>query len=398
MGGAQMYAANKLAYYEQLGWHPDIFFYNEGSVKIGYLQQFCDNLIPELSKPFIDLDNPTRDRIAQKIIGKYDKNDEVIFECHTPGLSFLGEYLAKKINGKNTVFLLEESYPLFTERELDFFEYKYKRHELLNTFPEVLALIFQERYSPERFNDSGIRLNPYCDNVIDYSPIDLPESVADADYTILSIGRLDKPYVKIALKEILNFTQKYSDKKFNLVIIGGDAENVMEDYINRLFQNCKNVSLYLLGYLFPIPYDWIKVADASIASANSVLVSANEGVPTIAIDTQDLQPIGVYGHTTSNHWIRADEPAIPTSSLLEDIIIDRKYGNRAETNQQSNELEYHLRPHYDYLLTSDTTRSYFDTSKMYSHKDRLIYVCKKALIKFYLGIKQLRSFKLKHKD
>ena len=389
MGGAQMYAANKLAYYEQLGWKPGMFFYNEGPVRINYLKQFEGNLIPELIQPFRSCNSKFRDKLAHAILDRYDEQDELLFECHTPELAYWGEYLAQKSHGKSTIYLLEESFPKFTEGELNFYDFKYERKELINSVAESVQRIFQHRYNKDKYGGHGYEIRAYCENVVDYTSIDLPQETEGADYNIISIGRLDKPYIKGMLDEILLFSKSHMDKQINLIVVGGDLYNTMNDYIRQIFCSVSNVRLFLLGYLFPVPYDWIKLADVSIASSNSILVSANEGVPTIGIDIHDFQPIGIYGQTTKNLWARDNEPAIPVSVWLEDILVDKKYCKVHVEHNLVDDLGNHLKPHLDLLNDSAKTKEYFDVEHMYSCKEQAIYMIKDALRPLYRRLKTI---------
>lgn len=378
-----MYAANKLAYYESLGWKPDIFFHNEGPVRISYLKQFEGNLIPELIKSFRGSDRKLREQIAKRILDRYNPEDELLFECHVPELAYWGEFLAKKSQGKCTIYLLEEAFPKFTKGELDFYGFKYGRKELMNCVQESLSRIFQCKYDPKFHCGFGFQIMPYCNNVVDYTPLQLPSEVKDADYSIISIGRLDKPYIKPMLDEIWMFTQKHKDILFNLIVAGGDLYNKMPDYIREKFSGIGNVQLFLLGYIIPIPYDWIKVSDVSIASSNSILVSANEGVPTIGIDIHDFHPIGIYGKTTHNLWSRENEPVVPISKWLEEVLIEGKYKKKLIEHHEMEDLEAHLRPHYDLLKSSAQTKEYYDVEKMYTVGDKIIYDLKKILRPIY---------------
>lgn len=388
MGGAQMYAANKLAYYESLGWKPDIFFHNEGPVRINYLKQFEGNLIPELIRPFRSCSREFHEIIAHRILYRFDKDDEILIECHTPELAYWGEYLAQKARGKNTIYLLEENFPRFTKGELDFYEFKYSRRELMNSFSESLSRIFQGRYDEVHHVGHDPNIKAYCDNVLDYTPIDIPMEVRKASYSIISIGRLDKPYIKPMLDEIYKFSQKHTDKIINLIVAGGDLHNLMPDYIKEKFSSAKNVQLSLLGYIIPIPYDWIKISDVSIASSNSILVSANEGVPTIGIDIHDFQPIGIYGYTTNNLWTRENEPVVSISEWLESVLIKGEFKKKLVNNHAKDDVAEHLKPHYDLLMASDKTKEYYDVEGMYSLGEKLAYSLKKVLRPLYSRIRR----------
>ena len=123
------------------------------------------------------------------------------------------------------------------------------------------------------------------------------------------------------------------------------------------------------------------------ASSNSILVSANEGVPTIGIDIHDYQPIGVYKHTTDNLWSRENEPLTPLSEWLEEVLIKGKYPKKLIEHNLADELGEHLKPHLDKLNDSAKSKEYFDVENMYSVGERLVYKVKKILRPLYKRIR-----------
>jgi hypothetical protein len=71
--------------------------------------------------------------------------------------------------------------------------------------------------------------------------------------------------------------------------------------IPEKYKQLSNTNIYMMGYTFPVPETILEKSDVGIASANSVLVTANKNVPTICIDMNDYYAIGVYGYTTKNY-------------------------------------------------------------------------------------------------
>lgn len=391
MGGAQMYAANKLEYYERLGWKPDIYYYDIGPIRIEYLRQFESNYVPELKKHLRRCNKKEINKALGIILGNNYSEDDILIECHMPPLALWGELIADRSNGKNTVFLIEENLPRFTNAELSFYVFKFSRKEMLNSGENGLKRILQKKYDAIKYSDYNYSIKPYCSNVVDYTPIQLPEDVRNAEYSILSIGRLDKPYIKPMLKEILIFTEKHSDKRFNLIIIGGDLRNEMAEYIKNMFSCHKNVQLYLLGYIFPIPYDWISISDVAIAMSNSVLVSANEGIPSINLDIQDMEPIGVYGYTTENLWRRKDEEKKNIVLWLEEILIKRTFVKTGVKHDRYEELAKNLAPHLELLNMSSNTKEYFDVLHMYSYVDKFVFFLKRLILPVYLKLNKIKK-------
>lgn len=381
-----MYAANKLAYFESLGWKPDMYYYDYGLVRIEYLKQFEGNYLPELKKPLRSSSKKEINRVLDSVMKGQGADDEILIECHMPALALWGELIAARSKGKNTIFLIEESLPRFSKAEVDFYEYKIGRKELLSSGEKRLKSILGRRYDAQKYGAYNFNLKPYCNNVVDYTPVKLPDEISDAEYSIISVGRLDKPYIKPMLDEILVFVKEYNRVHFNLIVVGDDHKFKMSNYIKGLFAEEHNISLFLLGYVFPVPYDWVKIADVSIASSNSILVTADEGIPTIGIDIGDNLPIGIYGQNTNNLWRRKDEPVRSISQWLDDILIKKMYTKNLQPNKRGKDLETHLKAHVDFLESSDQSKEYYDVENMFSIFDNVWFYLKKYLIKCYMAI------------
>lgn len=70
-------------------------------------------------------------------------------------------------------------------------------------------------------------MKPFCSNVIDEND-EINIDLKRADYTILSIGRLDKPYIQTLLNELICFIGLHPQTRFNLIFIGGSADGYVE--------------------------------------------------------------------------------------------------------------------------------------------------------------------------
>ncbi|MBR5483598.1 MAG: glycosyltransferase [Alistipes sp.] len=381
MGGAQMYVANKASYYESLGWECAVFFYTEGPVYINYLKRFADNFIPELANSIWSLSKKSRDSIIKRICNEINNCDEVVIESNLLSLAYWGELIAQKIGGKHVVFILQETIPSLTSVQAEFLDFKLNRKELLNSHNRALHNIFKSHYK-SLYDNYNYQLVPYCSNVLDNTPTEKPPTIIDADYNIFSIGRLDKDYIKPMLDEIKTFVEKYQTHHFNLVFIGNDNSHVMEEYIQDHFSSTKNVHLSLLGYVFPVPYDWIKLADISIASSNSVLITSEVGIPTIAIDGRDLKAIGIHNHTTTSTVFRKEsEPEVSVSSLIEAVLIKRQYAKNLKPALLDEKLNFHFSKHAELVTSSSRQQLYFDVINIYNFIYRVGFVIKRILRK-----------------
>ena len=238
MGGGQMYVANKLKYFRILGWETSVFFYNDGEIFIPDLKKYSLNLVRFLRYDICSCSNSEKKKVASFILGDVNINDEIIIESNQLHLSMWGEYLAALCKGKHLVYLLDENFRRISYKESLFFDFKIRRNELMNSEINTLKSLFKSFYK-EKYAEGLTTIEAYCSNVVDYTPITIPEFISDADFNLLSVGRLDKPYIKPMLEGLKNFCNEHCELKFNIIFVGSDANNIMPNYINNFFCNIR---------------------------------------------------------------------------------------------------------------------------------------------------------------
>ncbi len=391
MGGAQMYVRNKVIDVEKRGYIPIVLFFKENNIYITDLCRFNQNLIEELEyNPIFFLDCK-RKKILKYISKQLLECRECIIESHTPILAMWGELLARTLEFPviHFTYLLSEKV-ILNKGLFDFLFYKYKKKELVGIKNQTLINAFQPWVDDEII---GYNLLASCSNT--YENISCKDSfiLPIADYSIGSIGRLDKPFVIPMLDDILKFVNKYRDKTFNLYFIGGGTDDVKLE-IEKKLENVLNVNLCITDFIFPIPIDLILCCDVFISSAGSCVVSKNCGVPTIAIDGNDFKAIGILGYTTEECLFRKDEPKVEIDCLLEDVLILKLYKKTGEIVH----LNFDFDSHWDFIKNINTEKTFYDFIEYkLSRKDRF-----KALLfqifGFYLGglcIKNASEFKQK---
>jgi glycosyltransferase involved in cell wall biosynthesis len=372
MGGAQMYAANKCIYLENHGWEVNVFYYQNFPIKIKSLEKHKSNLIPDFSYGFYFIPAKRRREILDQIKACVSKDDNVIVETHLLSLAYWGELVAKEVGGRHIINFLEEGVPAFNDRQLAFFEFKLRNWELMNAEEICLHRVFKKHFK-EEYLQYEHRVDFMCTNVIDESD-NTHYDFKTCDFSILSIGRLDKPYMVTMLEEIKKFVSEFSQLSFNLIFVGGSDSGEEEERIPTVFHEFGNVNVYMLGFTFPVPLSIIQSAGVGIASANSILVTADQGIPTIAVDIHDYKAIGVYGHTTRNKFLRTDEPLIPISSLLKDVLIEEMYPKREPSSASySDAMDKEFEKELAFLKKSSCNEKiYFDVDAIYNKKKHLI--------------------------
>ena len=364
MGGAQMYLRNKMLFLEERGWHVSVFFFNEGEILIPELQRFSSFLIPDLRLQVSTVSKKrSKDVIARMIDMMGGANGECFIETHVYQLSYWAELLAKETGGYNLLCFLHEQYPSFSEREIAYLHYKCKRGELLKSSSWI-----ESRLGQHWMNDKTFKLPSYS-NVT--TKKEFKFEYDSSLKSILSIGRLDKPYIMPMLSEIVAFARN-EGADVNLFLVGGAAEESYLDDIKSFLADKHQIIPYFFGYMYPVPENIIKSSDVAIATSGAVMVPTEMGVPTIAVDAQDYMAIGVYGVTTQNKMRRTIEPPTKIAVLLHDILVNKKYigmeNAGAIAEKERNQL---LQNHLSIVEEHDAVKEYYDVFSIYSRKEIL---------------------------
>lgn len=379
MGGSEMFTANKSKYLREHGWGVNVFYFNtRGEVMIPELEKYKGNCIPELLLRIEHFTKIYRNKIISRIIEGINDDDQVVIESHLFNLGIWGELIAQRIGAKNILNFMEENIGEVSKNEADFMEWKLKRWEILNASDKSFHRYFNSRYKEEYKQYTHNFMRVYCSNVTTNKEVDV-SFISPADYTILSIGRLDKPYILPSIKEVITFAKENAVKTINLIVVGGSPDGNSEKKIDIFCNPIDNLRVYQFGYMFPVPSNIIQLADVAFSSANSISVSANQGIPTVGIDIHDTLPLGVYGKTTQNKFSRDDEPVIALSQWLHQILVDKKYVKESpilEDDKESNEV---FGKQIDFLSLSPSDRRTYDVENMYSLPTYILFNIKRHI-------------------
>lgn len=388
MGGAQMYTSNKVDYLRQKGW--EVFVYYSlpyKSLLIEILREFDGNYLPDMQYGIQFLPKKRIEKTINTICKRTNDYEKIVVETHLVSLVGWGELIAEKTGGRHIINFLEEHPHALSNREAAYFEFKLKRREIINASEASLKRLFGTFYKEEYLkyeHKSGF----FCSNVVSDTIFD-DSSIKKADFNILSIGRLDKPYIETLVQELKVFAQKNNTYSFNVHFVGGSNSGSVEKWIEQELGIIENVNLYLLGFVYPIPSGLIEKADVAVASANSILVTAERGCPTISIDMADYGGIGVFGYTTENKFKRTVEPFVPISELLEQVLIKKtiEVSIDKKSNKNSGRSQKQMEESVDYIGQMDGNNNYYDVKELNSILERC-YCLLKWFIHQYLGIKK----------
>lgn len=365
IGGTQIYARNKLQYMQNHGWKACMVTTEPGKdIMVKEMYPFKDGVFPELMRNPYFYNVRQRKKIINKVL-KYIFNfanpaDEIVIESNFMAITPWAELVAKELNARNFIFLIQEDYNIQSKRYLDFFYFKYNRGELAVNTSQALYILFKNY---PNFKDRGnCFLHAFCSNVVEDSESILMDKLKNADFNIGSVGRINKPFVLPMVSKIAEYVTCYPDYTFNLVLFGGSPNPEDIQAITNITNPVKNLNTLITGPIFPIPLCDLRNMDVCISSAGAALTSTDAGVLTIAVDALDFEPIGIVKVTTNNiiHRDKNDNASLP--DLLNQILFEKKYTGLLKPHIE-NYTEY-FNEHEVLLSKADLTKAYYDVSKM----------------------------------
>ena len=337
VGGAEEYVNKNSSRLENAGYTPIIFHCVNGPILIPHFNEVRNYRIIELGLTPFYYTKKQRHRIIEQIIKYCDigRNDEVLIESTEISMCEWGEMVAEQIGAKHVCIILQENhnYPAYFQ---EYLFYKYNRSELYGITKNSISMMLKDY-------DSALLDGRYivaeCNNVVDDVPCALLEHIPKADYTIGSIGRLEKNFVIDGLKQVILLANKHQGCSFNIILIGSGSDERINE-IKKMFEQVTNVTLLITGYMYPIPVKLLERIDCFFSSAGSVHVTSKLGKPTISM-AADGDPIGIMNYTTINSLYK-DEPYVKTelSNYLEMILMEHYCQVHIPIRKESPKVDY----------------------------------------------------------
>lgn len=377
-GGSQIYVRNKVNYLRKNGYEVVVFSAMEGPVLIDGLREFTRLIDIDLADVPQVLTKCGRKRTLEKLVSVIGEcTTDSVIESHSTNFGIWGEMLAKRLGIKHLLYSLEENNLALNYEHLDFLKFKLRQHAFCGIIERSLPTLFS-KYGIELSKEQSYFLPAYCNNPIDdiVTEIILPE----ADYTICLMGRLNKGFMLPSAEAIARYVDKNASKKYNVVIIGGGED---EHNFRKCFSGIKNCHCIMTGFLMPIPYSLLTKMDVVITSAGCCSTCRNVGVTVISIDGNDFSPIGIFGQTTQNSLFRTKEPAIPLSTWLDDVIVDKKFYNHIIPFKP---IEYDFSAHLSFTDKIDTSMGYFDVNSIHFHWEYILSKRIKRMVYKAIGV------------
>lgn len=295
ISGAIQYVYNKTNYLESKGWRVLIFSALHGPLYVEKFRKYKNYIYPQFYLTPNCFTKKEVNKVINKIIEDVGSCEEgqCIVESDAVQRAVWAELIASRLNCRHLCLFVRERHILYNQEIREFLKFKYDRHELAGIVANSICQMFDDESIVKR---DDTRFAACCNNVIE--PIEdrySDQLREDADYTIGSLGRLEKPCVPQIVTGIKAFISKNPDKIFNVVFIGGSISKKRVDYIRDIFTKCPNVKLLLTGNMYPIPALFAKKINVFVNTAGSVGATYSSGIPTIRVNPVTGAPVGIVG-------------------------------------------------------------------------------------------------------
>ena len=289
--GSIQYIYNKEKYLTAKGYKVLVFSVVDGKIYVNQMKKYRKYIVPEMRFVPSLFRGTERKRILKHIVSliNQDKSGKVIIESTSPVSAAWGELAAKELRCKHVYYHLMEKTQL-AEDFRQFCRFKYNRNELAGITDNTVPMMLNDP------NAKPNKISAFCTNVYaDAEDVFSPKLDKRAKYTIGSIGRLEKPYVPVLATELGKYFVKHGNIRFNLVMIGGEADGKEAAALRDQFRKIRNVKLIITDYLYPIPYSLINNIDVFVSTAGAANGTYKEQRPTIKIHPITGNAIGIIG-------------------------------------------------------------------------------------------------------
>ena len=362
ISGAPIYYANKIRFLESEGWTVIVLPTDHGKIYINDLKKY-HNLHYEFIKVFpYEYNSKIRQRFVKCLLEQIPSDAEnIIIETGTDYTSYWGELLAKELNAKHFIFLLDEDNPRINNYNCNYYKFKYQRGELACITKKTMIQIFSKFFTI----DKPIALRAWCNNSVGFIHTDYCDELKRQKYNIGYVGRLEKNFVPNIINGIISFAKNVSPDQVMVSLMGGADKNVTTQILNKLNAQ-SNIHVHCTGYTWPIPYEAVKKCDVCIAGAGSALVSVHCGVPTIEMDIYRNTPIGFL---TSNEFPSMTSDGANSHDVLfylNQVLINKNIPKLKpyDFHNEWKAIETDFAKQMDYITKSSIGNQYYDLSQI----------------------------------
>lgn len=363
VGGGNLYIAAKCKWLREQGWTPEVYYYERRPILLEEMRPFQPNYVYGLEFRFLLIPDSLRRATAQRILGSPSPADQIVIESFQYQMGYWGEYLASLCGGRHILYTLHESPPRLTPSAMQFMRFKLHRRELFGITPHAIPLLLPEADGEATFlyaAGSGHRA------VASYPVAEL-SALSPSELTLLTVTRLEKPYVATMMQEVRRWAEAHPDIKTRFIIIGDTPFPKIRRRMLRILtrHTPANLDIIHLGYRYPVPQQAYDEADIFIGCAGAARCASESGVTTLVIDANDHQAIGVHPFETPTRLHRTTEPPQPLADAIERIRLNLPtWRLRAEGCKVADIPAPDFTSHLPLISPTEMPQEYYDLSRI----------------------------------
>lgn len=386
IAGGPIYNANKVRYMKEKGWNVVVVRTDVGTrAAIPGLEEYFKNFLPEAGYIPTEFTKCQREKLLKILLSYVPCNaGETVIETGNDYTAYWGELLAERIGARHIVIFLDEQNPFVNARTIQFFKFKYERHEMACISKEVMQALFKKagiNLSLEQCY--GLPCN--CTNSLDDYDSSITDKIPSGDYNIGYVGRLEKPFLPAILDAFETFILENADKTIALTFFGAAFDKETERQITKRFCAFPNVRLLITGYIYPLPVKALHKISLFVSGAGSANVACKAGCYSLKVNVLSYQPDGIITSTTPIRTVKNPK----CKSILDYMNWILKDGRnlppRPEVDYEHDweKVEQNFDLHLEFLSKVAPKLEYFDLRDI-----RLSWQQKvKRLLRTVLGIK-----------
>lgn len=371
VGGGQLYVMRKIDYLRKHGWTPTVCFFLDNEVVIEPLKIYAGNFIREMQIPYashtqrsrrrgigkmlraiapaagldlksgVFMENPGGDGENNEDIYRLrDRVEDVVIESYSCLTLLWGEALAAEFNrigvpARSLIYNIIESFPIYSPNERKLLEFKIQKDQLRTIYGDLAAQKLPSADAARIDMQGGINEG---ENVADV-PCEALEYEEKGLFTMMFLGRLDKPITRTIFKGIAEFCAAHPEAEFDMLVLGGVSKRGIAQKILAPLERVRNLRVHAAGSVYPVPRRAMRLADVMIGNSGSVAECFREGVRCVVVDGRDGEGIGIYAEDTDSFVLRKEnEPRIHIRDLIERVY--KEWLEQGDSDREPETKEY----------------------------------------------------------
>lgn len=334
IGGAELYVKNKVKWLLSKGWNCCIIAADDKKIMIPEFLKFSRLTFPEIVYPVYYYSNKSVSKVVESIVTGletyfvsdfYSVDDvQILVESIDIPTSTWADVVAERIGTRNFLYFVgwDALFSTFPKTQRDYTQLKAERNELIlasRLSPRIMFGDTELSRKVRYFNVPVVREDFFDFQAETYDAICQRE---DEDLIVLTVTRLEKPYLRKFLDQMIVLDRK--GYRLKILVLGGSLNAKLQRTLEREYSDkFRNSKIEFLGWAYPLPYRLFKCVDVFVGMGTSVLNAASVGTPSIVVDFRSNMSAGFFGVDTEN-WVYSSSGDVKDiSEDLERAIKDK---------------------------------------------------------------------------